>query len=106
MGIPEFLDSGRNSWTLYSLLWTLDPGRWMLNSGCWALEPISDFPRLNYRKFSKDHGHACFVETIVSDVAIFRNFILTLSVTLQKNAERNFYCKKSNYITRSYLGLF
>ena len=31
---------------------------------------------------SKDHGHAYSVETIGSDWAIFRNSILTLSVTL------------------------
>ena len=36
------------------------------------------------------HGHACSVETIGSDVAIFSNFILTLSVTLWKNAKKNF----------------
>ena len=33
-------------------------------------------------QISKDHGQACSVETIGSDVAIFRNTILTLSVTL------------------------
>ena len=31
---------------------------------------------------SKEHGHACSVETIDSDVAIFRNSMLMLSVTL------------------------
>ena len=44
------------------------------------------------------------METIGSDVAIFRNSILTLRVTLYKNAERSFYRKKSNYITNSHLG--
>ena len=38
-------------------------------------------------------------------MAIFRSSLLTLSVTLEKNTERNFYCEKSNYITNSYLGL-
>ena len=40
MGIPEFLGSGRKSWTLDSgrwaldaELWTLDPGRWTLDAG-------------------------------------------------------------------------
>ena len=51
-GIPEFLDSGRKSWTLDSgrwtldvglwtldaRLWTLDSGRWTLDSGLWALD--------------------------------------------------------------------
>ena len=30
------------------------------------------------------HGHACLVGSIDSDVAIFRNVILMLSVTLKK----------------------
>ena len=46
-GIPEFLDSGRNSWTLDSRrwildarlwLWTLDSGRWTLDTGLWMLD--------------------------------------------------------------------
>ena len=44
-GLPEFLDSGRKSWTLGSgrwtldaRLWTLDSGRWTLDSGRWTLE--------------------------------------------------------------------
>ena len=43
--IPEFLDSGRTSWTLDSGrwtldagLWALDSGRWTLDSGCWTLD--------------------------------------------------------------------
>ena len=36
-GIPEFLDSGRKSWTLDSAPWTLDPGRWTLDAGIWTL---------------------------------------------------------------------
>ena len=34
-GIPEFLDSGRNSWTL-------DFGRWTLHSGHWTLDARRD----------------------------------------------------------------
>ena len=49
-------------------------------------------------RISQDHRHAFSVETIASDMAIFRNSILTLSVALQKNAEINFYCEKSNHI--------
>ena len=48
------------------------PGLWTLDSVCWALDPGR----------SKDHGHACSVETIGSEVDIFRNSILTFSVTL------------------------
>ena len=36
--IPEFLDSGRKSWTLDSGRWTLDAGFWTLNSGRWTLD--------------------------------------------------------------------
>ena len=50
-GIPEFLDSGQNSWTLDSGHWTLDSGRWTLkdsrrwtlDSGRWTLDPVFDF---------------------------------------------------------------
>ena len=46
IGIPEFLDSGRKSWTLYSAgrwtlhsaLWTLDAGLWTVDPGRWALD--------------------------------------------------------------------
>ena len=38
MGIPEFLDSGRRSWTLDCGRWTLDTGRWTLDSGRWTLD--------------------------------------------------------------------
>ena len=31
-GTPEFLDSGRKSWTLESGRWTLDAGRWPLDA--------------------------------------------------------------------------
>ena len=37
IGIPEFLESGRNSWTLDSGCWTLDAGLWTLDSGRWTL---------------------------------------------------------------------
>ena len=37
-GIPEFLDSGRKSWTLDSGLWTLDSGLWTLDAGLWTLD--------------------------------------------------------------------
>ena len=36
-GIPEFLDSGRKSWTLDSGHRTLDAGLWMLDFGPWTL---------------------------------------------------------------------
>ena len=121
-GIPEFLDSGRQSWTLDARVgrWTLDSGRWIPGSGpldtvvdCCRIESEPSFwscliklLKILSMQIAKEHGHACSVETIGFDVAIFRNSILTLSVTLWKNTERNFYCDKSNYITSSYLGLF
>ena len=37
-GIPEFLDSGRKSWTLGSGRWTLDAGLWTLDAGLWTLD--------------------------------------------------------------------
>ena len=39
VGIPEFLDSGRKSWTLDSGRWTLEAGRWTLDTGLWTLDP-------------------------------------------------------------------
>ena len=97
------LDAGL--WTLGSGRWTLDAGLWMLDSGCWTLdygvwtldtvvdccrtesEPSFCFCLIKWLKIlsmriSKDYDHACSVETIVCDVAIFRNSILTLSVML------------------------
>ena len=38
LGIPEFLDSGRKSWTLDSGRWILDSGRWTLDTGLWTLD--------------------------------------------------------------------
>ena len=37
-GIPEFLDSGRKSWTLDSGRWTLDVGLWTLDARLWTLD--------------------------------------------------------------------
>ena len=39
-GIPEFLDSGRNSWswTLGAGPWTLDCGRWTVDARLWTLD--------------------------------------------------------------------
>ena len=36
--IPEFLGSGRLSWTLDPRHWTLDAGLWTLDSGRWTLD--------------------------------------------------------------------
>ena len=38
LGIPEFLDSGRKSWTLDSGHRTLDSGHWTLGAGLWTLD--------------------------------------------------------------------
>ena len=37
-GIPEFLDSGRQGWTLDSGHWTLDPRLWTLDTRLWTLK--------------------------------------------------------------------
>ena len=42
-------------------------------------------------QISKDHGHACSVETIGCDVAIFKNSILTLSVTFIKKMRNKIF---------------
>ena len=100
---PERLDAwtpGRlDAWTFG--LWT--PGRLdasTLDSGCMNSGQLGTWITL---RNSKDHAYS--IEGISFNVAIFRNSILTLSVTLQKNTERNFYCEKLNYITSSYLRL-
>ena len=41
-------------------------------------------------QISKDHGHACSMETIGSDVAVFRYTILTLRV-LYKRMPKEIY---------------
>ena len=98
---PWALDSERwmlnpGLWTLDSERWTLDAPFWTLDSELWSLlltvveqdqNPVSYFCLIKLFKtywvrISRDHGHACSVETIGSDVAIFRNSMLTLSVTL------------------------
>ena len=102
------LDHGRwtlnvGRWSLDAGLWTLNAGLWTLHSGLWTLDselwsllltvveqdqnPVSYFCLIKLFKtywvrISRDHGHACSVEIIGSDVAIFRNSMLTLSVTL------------------------
>ena len=97
----RMLDSGRwtldtGCWILDAELLTLDSGFCTLYSGLWTLSltvveqnqnAVSGFCLIKLLKIlwvrtSKDHGHACSVETIGSDVAVSRNSILTLSVTL------------------------
>ena len=83
------LDSGR--WTLDAGLSTLDVGRrtvdverYTLNAGLWALDTIVDCFRTNSEVgfwfclikllkilWVRTHGHACSIETIGSDEAIF-----------------------------------
>ena len=67
--LPSIITAYRNSWALDARV-----GRWTLDTGLWTLDP---------GRF-KDHGHACSVETIGSDVDIFRNSILTLSVSYKR----------------------
>ena len=51
-GIPEFLDSGRKSWTLDSGRWTLDSRRWTLDAGLWTL--CSGLWTLDARRWTVD----------------------------------------------------
>ena len=53
-GIPEFLDSGRQGWTLDSGHWTLDPRLWTLGSGLWTLD--SGLWRLGSGRWTLDTG--------------------------------------------------
>ena len=94
------LDAGPGRWTLDTGRWTLDSGRWTLDSGRWALYPVSvadccrtesepsfwscltKLLKILSMRISEDHGLACSIETVGCDLAIFRNSILTLSVTL------------------------
>ena len=134
--IPEFLDTGRKCWTLYSGCWTPDAGLWALDSGCWTLDarlstldsrrwalytghcftaserwtlfhlpvseqnqnPVSGSAWLNYWKFFRCESlgtsrSRLFCRCYWFWMAFFRNSILTLSVTLKNNGERNFYCE-------------
>ena len=52
--IPEFLDSGRKSWTLDSGRWTLDAGLWTLDSGRWTL--VAELWTLESRRWTLDAG--------------------------------------------------
>ena len=74
------LNSG--SWTMDTELWTLDaglsalyPGLLTLDVGLWALDTIFDC-------FRTESAASCSIETIGPGLAIFRNSVLTLSVTL------------------------
>ena len=89
------LDSGR--WTFYAGLWTLDSEWWTLDVGLWRLGSelrrwmldavarrsgqltlLSTGSEQNQNPVS---GSAYSIENISSNVAIFRNSILTLNVS-------------------------
>ena len=86
------LDAG--FWTLDFRLWTLNAGRWALDTGLWALDTVIDCciteSELSFGIFlltllkvlsmqiSKDHGHTCSVETIGSNMAVFRYSMLKI----------------------------
>ena len=46
---PEFLDSGRKSWTLDCGRWNLDVGPWTLDAGRWTLDAT-------FRKLGSGHS--------------------------------------------------
>ena len=113
IGIPKFLDCGRwtldsgpwaldaGIWTLGFSLCTLDSGRWTLDSGGWKLHLGNQ--ALGTRRCCRLVQNKIRTQFLI---LLFRNFILTLNVTLSRNTERNFYCEKLNYITNSQLRLF
>ena len=79
--------------TAYRNSWSLDAsvGRWTLDAvvDCYRTESEPSFwfyliklLKILSMRISKGYGYACSVDTIGSDVAIFRNSILTLNVTL------------------------
>ena len=85
-GIPglwtQELDAGL--WTLDAGRWTLDAGRWTLDAGFWTLNAtlrklLSTGSEHNQNPVSDSTDS---IESIGSGVAIFRNSILTLNVTL------------------------
>ena len=97
--------------TLVAELSNLDATLWTLGSGHRILSlfvseqnhnPVSDSAWINYWKFFgceslwRRHGHACSVETIGSDVTIFRNSILTL-VLLYKRIPKEISSISSNF---------
>ena len=53
-GIPEFLDTGRKTWTLDSGRWTLDAGPWTLDSGLWTLD--AGLWKLDFGRWTLDAG--------------------------------------------------
>ena len=50
--------------------------------------------KILWMRICKNHGHACSVETMGSDVAIFRNSILTLSVSYKKMPKEIFIVRE------------
>ena len=54
-GIPEFLDSGRQGWTLDSGHWTLDPRLWTLDTRLWTLK--AGLWTLDSGRWTLDSGH-------------------------------------------------
>ena len=106
------MDTSVKRWSLDGELWTVGVGLWSLYAGLWTLVTFVDWFRteselsfwfwLDYAKLfewqsQSSYDHAYSVEGKGSDVVIFRNSILTLSLTLQKYA---------NYIASSYFTLF
>ena len=73
--ISPLITAYGNSWTLDASvgLWALDAALWTLDSGRWTLDTV-----IVYLKTESE----LVLETIGSDVAIFRDSILTVSVTL------------------------
>ena len=89
--IPEFLDTGRKSWTLYSGLWTLGFRHWTLEARLWTLDigfSILDVKTLrstvnpfqanvlflfNHLKISRTRGFQRFSDDMESELQLEMN---------------------------------
>ena len=92
LGILEFLDSGRKSWTLDSGLWTLDAGLCTLSAGLWTLDSGSwTLKTLEARLWTL--GIGCWildVKTLRSTVNLFQANVLFLFNHLKISKTRRF----------------
>ena len=79
---PARLNSGRlEAWTLEA--WTLNT--WILKDWALVLSTSILWTLGFHMRITKVHAY--YIDSIGSNVAIFKNSILTLRVTLQKNTE-------------------
>ena len=103
LGIP-----GRWTQELEAGLWTLGSGCWTMDAGLWTLAPTLGILGSGHQTLlltgseQNQNPVSDSIESIDSNVAISRNFLLTSNTTLYRNNERNFRCEKLNYILDCY----